>query len=263
MDLGISGKNAIVCASSGGIGRGIAESLAREGVNISILGRDEEKLEAARNEISKIATGKVIATKCDLSNKDEIKSMFDKTLSELGSVDILINNHGGPKAGAFSDISHEDTVEAMDLCLFSVLYLTELCLEQMNKNSWGRIINILSLSAKEPIKGMYLSNLIRPAILGFAKTISLENAANGITVNSLLPAAVLSDRTSYFVNKGAEDKGISFEEELTNVSSGLPTKHIATPEEFAQTATFLCSKNASYVNGATISVDGGVAKGLY
>lgn len=132
----------------------------------------------------------------------------------------------------------------------------------MKEKKWGRIINILSVSAKEPIPNMYLSNMIRPAVIGFAKSIALDYAALGITVNNLLPAAVLSDRTSFFVQKSADEKGISFDEALKNAGAGLPTKYIATPEEFSQLAIFLASENSSYINGTSICVDGGLSKGL-
>ncbi len=263
MELGLKGKNALVCASSGGIGKAIAFALAKEGANVSILGRDAGRLAKAERELKSAVTGKVLATVCDLAKQNDVDNVFYETLKEFGTIDILINNHGGPKPGSFDKISHADTLEAMDICLYSVLNLSSKCLVEMKKNKWGRIVNILSLSAKEPIPNMFLSNLIRPALLGFTKTVALENAAEGITVNSLLPAAVLSDRTSYFVDKGAQEKGISFDEELENISAGLPAKYIATAEEFAQTAVYLCSENASYVNGTAICVDGGISKALF
>lgn len=262
MDLNLTGKNALICASSGGIGKGIAKGLAIEGANISILGRDEEKLAAAEKELSAVAKGKVIATQCDLSKEEDIKRVFEKTNNEFGSIDILINNQGGPIPGIFENISIEDTKKALELNLLSNFIITKLCLPGMKEKKWGRIINILSVSAKEPIPNMYLSNMIRPAVIGFAKSIALDYAALGITVNNLLPAAVLSDRTSFFVQKSADEKGISFDEALKNEGAGLPTKYIATPEEFSQLAIFLASENSSYINGTSICVDGGLSKGL-
>ena len=262
MDLGISGKNAIIGASSGGIGKGIALELAKEGVNVSILGRDKDKLFKTRDEILEIAKGKVIATVCDLSISEDIENVYKKTIEEFGGVDILINNHGGPKPGSFIDTSKEDTLQAFNLCFHSTTLMTKLCLPNMIENKWGRIINVLSLSAREPIKGMYLSNVIRPALTGFAKTIAIENADKGITVNNVLPSAVLSDRTSYFVNLAAENNGTSFNDELKKIEESLPNKYIATPEEFAQSVIYLCSKNAGYVNGVSLQIDGGISKGL-
>jgi 3-oxoacyl-[acyl-carrier protein] reductase len=263
MELGLNGKNAIICASSAGIGKGIATLLAKEGVNVSILARSEERLNQAKLDIEAISKVKVIATVVDLNKVEDIENVYKKTIEAFGSVDILINNHGGPKAGGFDDISMEDTFEATNQVLYSTMKMTKLCLKNMQENQWGRVINILSLSGKEPIAGMLLSNILRPAILGMAKTISMENAANGITVNSLLPAAVLSDRTKYFVELGSKNNNISYEEELNKVIESLPNKAIATPEQFGQMAAFLCSQNASFVNGTTITVDGGISKSIY
>lgn len=263
MILGITGKTAIIGASSGGIGKGIALELAKEGVNVAIMGRDSNKLAAAKEEILSISTAKVLAKTCDLRDNGDIHNFYNSVLAEFGSVEILINNHGGPKAGSFMDISLEDTNEALSMCFHSTTLLTKLCLPNMIEMGWGRIVNVLSLSAREPIKGMYLSNIIRPALLGFAKTLSTEYADKGITVNNVLPSAVLSDRTSYFINQSVEKNGSTFDLELKKIEEGLPNRHIATPEEFAQTVLYLCSKNSSYVNGTSIAIDGGISRGLF
>lgn len=260
MNLNIAGKNALVCASSGGIGKGIAIELLKEGVNVSILGRNKEKLEQTKKELSKL--GNVIATICDLANENDIQNVYNRTISEFGNIDILINNQGGPAPGNFEDITDEQTNEALKVNLMSVFTLTKLCLPNMKNKKWGRIINILSVSAKESLPNMFLSNTLRPAVLGFSKSIATNYAGLGITVNNLLPSAVLSDRTNFFVNKKAKDEGISYEESLKKISSGLPIKRIATPEEFAQSAVFLASENASYLNGISICVDGGSTKGI-
>lgn len=262
MNLGITGKFAIIGASSDGIGKGIAMELAKEGVNVAIMGRNSDKLEIARKEILSVSKAKVMAKTCNLMSSKDIESFYASVINEFGGVDILVNNHGGPKPGLFMDISVEDTNEAMDLCFHSTIHLTKLCLPGMIEKGWGRIVNILSLSAREPIKGMYLSNIIRPALIGFAKTLSIEYADKGITINNVLPSAVLSNRTSHFINLAAERNNSTFGEELRKVEEGLPNKHIATPEEFAQTVVFLCSKKSSYVNGTSIAVDGGISKGL-
>ena len=262
MELNLKGKNALICASSAGIGKAIAIGLFKEGANVSILGRDEKKLNEAASEILKISNGKVLATVCDLGSEDNIQNVFERTISKHGAVDILVNNQGGPIPGAFEDISLSDTKKALDINLISTLILSKLCLPQMKKNGWGRIINILSITAKEPSSGMYLSNMVRPAVLGFSKSIALDYAADGITVNSLLPAAVLSDRTSFFVNKSAEEKGISFDEAAAIIAEDLPPKRIATSEEFSQIALYLAGEGASYINGTSICVDGGLSKGL-
>lgn len=263
MNLELKGKNALICASSSGIGKAIAKELALEGVNVSILARDEEKLAKAKKEIEGVSIGRVISTQCDLSVFSDIDKAVNDTVSEFGGIDILINNHGGPSPGNFEDISMEMTEKALQLNLMSVLYATKLCLPFMVKNGWGRIVNILSISAKESLPNMFLSNTIRPAILGFSKSISLNYADHGITVNSLLPSAVLSERTNFFINKSATEKGISYDEALELASQNLPPKRIATAEEFAKSAVYICSSHASYINGTAIAIDGGLTKSIY
>ena len=260
MNLNLTGKNALVCASSSGIGKGIAIELLKEGVNVSILGRNEEKLEQTKKELSKL--GVVIATVCDLAKKNNIQNVFDRTITEFGNIDILVNNQGGPSPGNFEDITDDQISDALKINLMSILTLTKLCLPSMKNKKWGRIINILSVSAKESLPNMFLSNTVRPAVLGFSKSIATNYASLGITVNNLLPSAVLSDRTKFFVNKKANDEGISYDESLKQISAGLPIKRIATTEEFAQSVVFLASENASYINGVSICVDGGSTKGI-
>lgn len=263
MELSLKGKNAIVCASSAGIGKAIAKGLLKEGANVTILGRDQERLDSAMNELNSVeGKGQLIAHSCDLGKIEDIKKVYEVTKEKFGSIDILVNNQGGPKPGGFDDLNIQDIREALEINLYSALELTKLCLPDMQANKWGRIINILSISAKESLPNMFLSNMIRPAIVGFAKTVATENAANGITVNNLLPSAVLSDRTNFFIQKAADEAGIAFEEQLEKVAQTLPPKKIATPEEFSQMALFLASENASYVNGTSICIDGGLSKGI-
>ena len=263
MNLNLKNKNALVCASSAGIGKAIAKGLATEGANITILGRDSKKLNTALEEIKSVATGKVLALQCDLGKSSDIEKAYKEATEKMGQIDILINNQGGPTPGKFDDISLEQTRQALEVNLFANLMMTKLCLPHMKKNNWGRIINILSVSAKEPIPGLYLSNLIRPAILGFAKSVATDYAAFGVTVNNLLPSAVLSDRTSFFINKNAQDQGRPFEEALKKAGENLPIKYIATADEFAQLALFLASEKSSYITGTSINVDGGSSKGLF
>lgn len=186
MDLKLKNKNALVCASSEGIGKGIALGLAKEGANISILGRREDILQKTKKDIEDQFGVKVVATVCDLGKIADRDLVVEKTRTELGGIDILINNQGGPTPGVFEQINREQTEVAIETNLYSILQLSKACLEDMKIKKWGRIVNILSMSAKEPIPGMFLSNVIRPAVLGFAKSIAHDYAALGITVNSLL-----------------------------------------------------------------------------
>ena len=172
MNLELKGKNALVCASSAGIGKGIAKDLISEGVNVSILGRDAERLEKAKKELGAVGDVKIISTICDLASEEDIVNVFKKTISKLGRIDILVNNQGGPAPGTFEVINAQQTQDAININLVSVLSLSRLCLEHMKSNKWGRIINILPISTKEPITLIILMNWYP---LPFPLSISLKN----------------------------------------------------------------------------------------
>lgn len=263
MELGLKNKVALISASSKGIGKGVALALAKEGVNVSILGRSAENLETAIQEIKEGSNVEAIATVCDINNSNNIEQVYRLTLEKLGRIDILINNQGGPKPGNFEDISLDEIRDAISACLMPNFAFTKLCLPDMVKNNWGRIVNILSISAKEPLPGMFLSNMIRPAVLGFTKSLSTTYADKGITMNSVLPSAVLTERTGFFVKKKASENRISYNQALLEIAKNLPPKYIASVNEFATNVVYLCSENASYINGTAIPVDGGLSKGLY
>lgn len=263
MDLKISNRVALVCASSAGIGKAIANSLATEGVHVSIFGRNADKLESTRAEISRTAKGKVLATICDLGIKTDLVNLVKKTQSELGAIDILINNQGGPPPGKFEDLKDDQLKTSIQVNLESVITLLSLCLPEMRARGWGRIINVLSVSGKEPLPNMLLSNILRPAVLGLSKSLAVEYGAFGITVNSVLPYAVATERSVNLMKQTAEREHSAFQAILTRATKSIPVGHIATPEEFAEIVTFLCSPRASYINGSAISVDGGASKSLY
>jgi len=263
MDLGIKSKVALVCASSEGIGKAIAAGLAAEGAHVALFSRDIEKLNLAAQDVKRGAQGRVSVHQGDLAISGDIVRVFEDVVKEHGSIDILINNQGGPDAGSLLSVTDEQVDRAYSVNLKSVLLLTKLCLPQMRERKWGRIINVLSLSGKEPLPNMLLSNIFRPAVLGLAKTVAHENAAFNITVNSILPAAVMTNRTRKLLTAAAESQKIDFETILANSVKNIPIGRIASPEEFVQLALFLCSQNASYVTGSAISVDGGISKSLW
>lgn len=263
MDLGLKGKVALVCAASAGIGKAIAKELAAEGAHVSIFSRNVHDIEATAREIERVAGGRVLFNVCDLTQSQSIVDVVSKTEAELGSIDILVNNQGGPPPGGFEEISEEQVRAAICLNLESVFLLTRLCLPKMKQRKWGRILNILSITAKEPAPQMFLSNVLRPAVLGFAKTLAIETAPLGITVNSLLPSAVLTRRTQQLLERISEREAIGFQEALDRSSKSIPMGRIATPEEFAQLVVFLCSANASYITGVAIPVDGGSSRSLF
>jgi 3-oxoacyl-[acyl-carrier protein] reductase len=263
MDLLLNGKVALVCASGAGIGKSIATSLAEEGVHVSIFSRTQNAIEATAKEISAIAKGKVIYNTCNLARPDEISRVYKDTVTQLGPIDILINNQGGPAPGNLDDVSEDQIEDAITTNIRSVFQLTKLCLPSMKKRKFGRIVNILSISAKEPLPGMLLSNTVRPAILGFAKTLATEYAPFGVTINSLLPSAVLTQRALSLIQKQAREKEIDIDVALSNAAASLPIGRLASPEEIAQLAVFLCSPQASYISGTAIPIDAGASHTLF
>jgi 3-oxoacyl-[acyl-carrier protein] reductase len=262
MDLALSGKVALVCAASAGIGKAIALGLAREGVSVAIVSRGSEAIAAAAAEIAEHTGADVLALTGDLGVAGDVTAAYDRTVERFGRVDILINNQGGPAPGTILELGEEQLDSAIDTNLRSVYRLVRLCLPGMVERGFGRIVNILSITAKEPPAGMLLSNMMRPAILGLSKTIAVENAATGVTSNSLLPSAVLTQRATTLLERTASTQGISFDEALANLEGSLPIRRMASPEEFARLAVFLCSPEASYITGTAIPVDGASGKGI-
>lgn len=262
MDLKLTGKNAVVCAGSAGIGKAIALGLAAEGVNVAIFARDEKKVALAKEELFKVGKGKVLAFTADLFKPEEVTRVLDATVKEFGSIDILINNQGGPVPGKSADVSEENIDRALAINLKSVLLNTRYCLPLMVKNKWGRIINILSTSAKEPIAGLALSNMARPAVLGFSKTVATEYASAGITMNSILPGPILTDRARALTLERATKAQKTPEQVMKETIANIPVGYMAGPEEIAHIACFLASPLASYITGVALQVDGGVTKGL-
>ncbi|OGD89927.1 hypothetical protein A3A54_01145 [Candidatus Curtissbacteria bacterium RIFCSPLOWO2_01_FULL_39_62] len=263
MDLMLNKKVALVCASSAGIGKSIATSLAKEGVHISIFSRTQSAIEAAAKEISVIAKGKVIYNTCDLSRPNDISHIIEYTVTQLGPIDILINNQGGPEPGNLDDVTEDQIETAFTTNIRSVFQLTKLCLPSMKKRRFGRILNVLSISAKEPLPGMLLSNTVRPAILGFAKTLATQYAPFGVTINSLLPSAVMTQRALLLTQRQARGKRIDTNTALSKSAASLPIGRLASPEEIAQLAVFLCSPQASYISGTAIPIDGSASHMLF
>ncbi len=262
MDLRLKNKIAVVCASSEGIGKGIARSLSREQVKVCLVSRSEEKLKKAAFEIEAASKNEVIFKVCDLQSKKDIRSTYEYIYEALGPIDILINNQGGPTPGELLSLDEKDIESAIQVNFKSIIEFSKMCLPSMLEKKWGRIVNVLSLSAKEPMKNMLLSNSLRPAVLGVAKSLANQYAASGITVNSVLPNAVLSKRTEYIVGLEAERLGVDYESCLKKISEDLPIGRIAEIDEIGDIVTFLCSDRAGYLNGLALPIDGGASRGL-
>jgi 3-oxoacyl-[acyl-carrier protein] reductase len=262
MNLGIAGKTAIVSAASRGIGKAIALSLAKEGVNMVICARNEAGLRKTAQEIESAHSVKVIPIIADLTKASEVKSLIEETMDRFGWIDILITNAGGPPSGPSLSFTDEDWEYAMILNLLSTVRLCREVIPIMRKQGWGRIVNMVSVAAKQPLQDMVLSNSIRAAVIGLSKTLSQEVAADNIMINSICPGWILTDRLESIVRKRAESQHTTYESALAGITADIPIKRCGKPEEVADLAIFLASERASYITGTTIQVDGGLVKGL-
>jgi 3-oxoacyl-[acyl-carrier protein] reductase len=247
MEFGLSGRTAIVCGASAGMGLAIAEALAAEGANVSMFARRRELLEREAERIG------ALAVRGDVTNPADLKRLVDRTLAAFGGIDILVNNSGGPPRTPAVELSDEEVEQAVELLLLSVVRLTGLCLPHLERGGHGRVINITSSSVREPIDNLALSNSVRPGVVGWAKTLAREVGPKKITVNSIAPGRIETERlTEVFV--GGQPRPEDLE--------AIPLGRFGAPREVAQVVCFLASDAASYVTGTLIPVDGGLSRGL-
>ncbi len=262
MDLGIQGKVALVAASSQGLGRAVAEELAAEGVKLVLCARGAEALEAARRAIAERSRVEIAAVRADLSEAADIERLIQTCIERFGRIDILVTNSGGPPSGPFESLTRKNWDEATRGLLSSVVELTRLVLPGMKERRWGRVLNITSIAAKQPVDNLMLSNSVRAAVTGFAKTLSNEVAEFGITVNNILPGFTATDRVEDLARSLAEREGVDPAVIRGRWESEIPMRRLARPEEFAALAAFLVSERASYITGSSIAVDGGWIRSL-
>ncbi|RMF84327.1 MAG: SDR family oxidoreductase [Nitrospinota bacterium] len=263
MDLGIAGKVALVAASSKGLGKAVALGLAREGARVTICARGEEALQRAAAEIRADTGAEVFPVVADVSRSEEIKRLVQATLERFGRIDILVNNAGGPPAGTFFTLSEADWEQGLALNLFSTIRLCQEVIPIMRRQQWGRIINITSITAKQPIETLVISNVIRSGVLGLAKTLSHELARENILVNSVCPGYILTERMYEVAQRQAAEKGITPEAAIQENARAVPMGRVGQPEEFANLVVFLASERASYITGTAIQIDGGLYRGLF
>lgn len=267
MNLGLERKVALVLASSKGLGLACAKGLYEEGVNVVICSRSMENLEKAKKEIEQIKSimkgNKVISVITDLLKEGDIKNLVDKVIEEFGRIDILVHNAGGPPSGPTNKITKKEWLNSIDLNLLSFIWITRMILPIMQKQRSGRIIAITSVSVKQPLENLVLSNTTRLGIVGYAKTLASEYAKNNILVNVVCPGPNLTDRMKVLIKKTAKETGKSEIEVKKSWTNQIPLGRLGKPEELANLVIFLASEKANYITGTVIQVDGGFIKGPF
>jgi len=262
MDLGINGKIALVTASSRGLGRGCAEQLAGEQCRVAICSRDGVAAKEAAAEIAGRSGAEVVGFGADVSNSEEIGRLLKNVKQSLGDPEILVTNAGGPPPGTFASTALEDYEKALNLNLMSAVHLIHGVTPEMKTRGWGRIIAITSISVKQPIGNLLLSNMARAGLTGFLKTISTELAPFGITVNALLPGTHKTSRIDQLLKDTAKRANKPEEEVYQEMVDNIPSKAIGDPADFGAAAAFLAGVQACYITGQNLLIDGGRYSGL-
>ena len=262
MDLGLKNKVAIVAASSRGLGRAVAEDLAAEGVDLVLCARGAAALEETAQAIRGASGVRVMAIAADLAQPDDVARVAAEAMRVFGRVDILVTNGGGPPAGPFESHSADAWRAAVRQNLESVVELTRAVLPGMKERRWGRIINITSIAVKQPVDNLILSNSVRAAVTGFARTLANEVAPFGVTVNNVMPGYTRTDRVTELANRNALLKGTTPAAEVAVWENQIPMARLGDAREFAAMVVFLASERASYTTGASIPVDGGWIRSL-
>ena len=262
MDLGLTGKRALVTASSRGLGAGIAAALASEGADVAICGRTEERLSAVAGRINAAAGGNAVHIVADLSEPQSAERVFGFACQELGGIDILVNNTGGPPPGLITAPDGVTWSSQFDTMVRRVIELTNHCLPPMRDANWGRIITVGSSGVIQPIPNLGISNTLRSALVGWTKTLAAEIAGHGITANMLVPGRIHTERVDTVDAGNAERLGKSLDEVRTASWATIPAGRYGTVEEFAAVAAFLAGEPASYVTGSVIRCDGGLIRSV-
>jgi len=262
MDLGLAGRAAAVAAASRGLGRATARALAAEGASVAICGRDAARIEEAARSIANETGARTLAVVTDVSVPEQCRAFVEQAAQAFGRLDILVTNTGGPKPGGFEALDEHDWRQAYDVTLANVVALARAAVPHMRRAGFGRIVNIASLSAKQPIDGLMLSNAFRAAVVGVSKTLANELAREGILVHTVLPGFTRTDRLDELAHARAAACGTTPEAWLAELVKSVPLGRVAEPEEFGQVVAFLCSARASFLTGLALPIDGGASRGL-
>ncbi len=262
MDFKLKGKTALVAASSKGIGKACALGLAEEGCDVVCCARNRETLQAAVSEIDQKVKRQITGLALDLTHAAEIDRLVSETIEAFGRIDILVNNAGGPPIGSFMTMTDEQWQSAYNLTLMSTVRLSRAVIPYMQQNKWGRIINIASVSVKQPLDGLLLSNAYRAGVVGMAKTLATEIGPDNITINTVAPGFTLTGRLEQLFRERAKQTGQTETDLIDQTARAVPLGRLGRPEEIASLVVFLASEKASYITGTVIPVDGGFIKGL-
>lgn len=262
MDLGIKGRAALVAGSSKGLGLAVAQGLAAEGCHLALAARSQDRLDSAASRIEAEFGVRVWTQAMDLSQAGAAQELAQAAAKHYGRIDILVNNAGGPPPGRFEELGEEAWRRAVEMTLLSAQAMTRALLPGMRASGWGRIVNMTSVSVKQPLPGLVLSNSIRAAVVGWAKTLADEVAPSGVTVNNVCPGWMRTERVDEILSARAAEGGVTIDEALAASVRTIPMGRMGRPDEFADLVVFLASERASYITGVSYLIDGGLYRGL-
>jgi 3-oxoacyl-[acyl-carrier protein] reductase len=262
VETGLSGKVALVTAASKGLGRAAAESLARDGARVAIVSRNVSELEAAARAIAGASSAEVVPIVGDVTRADDIERMVGETVERFGGLDIVVGNAGGPKPGTFDTLTEADWRAAIELTLMSAVRLSMATVPHLRRRGGGRIIYITSVSVKQPVPRLMLSNSLRAAVVGFAKTLAIELAPDRILVNCVAPGYTRTERVTAIAEATARTEGVEPAAIEKRMVQEIPAGRLGEPHELGDLIAFLGSERASYITGTTIQVDGGYVRGI-
>lgn len=262
MDMGLRSKVAFVAGASKGLGKEVARGLAKEGARVAICARDESVLERTAKDLEKETGAEIFFKRADVSDGTQIKEFVRAAIDRFGTVHILVNNAGGPPSSSFMELNDQHWKDAFDLNFMSAVGLSKEVIPYMMRQRWGRIISLTSVAVKQPIDGLILSNSIRAAVHGWAKTLSNELASYNILVNCVCTGFMHTERVESLARSIAEREGVEAKEVIGRWEAQIPMGRLGRPEELANLVVFLASERAGYITGTSIPIDGGYCRGL-